>query len=98
MGNAKQPTIKSAAARLATRKLNGERRLRFGSIIIARRIRTFPVTAVTVKIEQNVADVMLKAVGAEMLEHGYNPIKDMTFSVIRPWVDLFLQPKILLDD
>jgi len=37
----------------------------------------FPVIAVKERIEQNVAEVMLNAVGAETFVHGYNPIKDI---------------------
>lgn len=37
----------------------------------------FPVIAVRERIEQNVAEVMLNAVGAETFVHGYNPIKDI---------------------
>lgn len=36
--------------------------------------------AVTAKMEQDVADVMLKTVGAETFEHGYNPIKDIALA------------------
>ena len=78
IGNAKQPTIKSAVARLATSKLKGDRRLRFGSIITARKTRIFPTTATTERTEQNVAEVMLKLVGAETFEQGYDPSSDMS--------------------
>lgn len=44
----------------------------------ARSTRKLPVTVVTVRTEQNVAEVMLKAVGAEIFAHGYKPIKDIT--------------------
>jgi len=83
MGSAKHPTIKSAAAKFATRKLNGDRRFRLGSIMTARSTRKLPVTVVAVRTEQNVAEVMLNSVGAEIFAHGYKPIKDIAPS-IRP--------------
>lgn len=43
------------------------------------------MTAVTASREQNVADVMLNAVGAEIFEHGYNPIKDITVARMLPF-------------
>lgn len=78
MGNAKQPTIKSAAAKLATKKLNGERRLWLGSMIIAKRTSTFPVIAVSESTLHRDADVILSSVGADTFVHGYSPINDIT--------------------
>ena len=49
----------------------------------ARSTRKLPVTVVAVRTEQNVAEVMLKAVGAEIFAHGYKPIKDITASIFR---------------
>ena len=43
----------------------------------ARRTSTFPMTAVTVRIEHKEAEVILSAVGACVPLHGYKPIKDI---------------------
>ena len=83
IGSAKQPTIKSAAARLATKKLKGERRLRFGSIITASRTRIFPVTAVTVRTPQAVAEVILSVIGAETFAQEYDPERDIFIFLLR---------------
>ena len=52
--------------------------MRFGSIITARKTRIFPTTATAERTEQNVAEVMLKLVGAEIFEQGYDPNSDMS--------------------
>lgn len=60
--------------------------------------RKFPVTVVAVRTEQNEAEVMLNAVGAEIFAHGYKPIKDIAPLICRERsllfsVNFFLKPK-----
>lgn len=71
--------INSAAAKFATKKLTRDRRVRFGSKMTARITKRLPVTAVTVRKEQVVAVVMLKVIGAVTFEHGYAPIKAISW-------------------
>ena len=79
VGRVHTQTINSAAAKFATKKLTRDRRLRFGSKMTARITKRLPVTAVTVRKEQVEAVVMLKVIGADTFEHGYAPIKAISW-------------------
>ena len=62
--------MRSATARLATKKLNGERRLRFGSKMTASTTKELPSIAVREKTEHKDAVVILSSVGADIFVQG----------------------------